>query len=437
METSTLAADRDRLHAVATRKVIFRLLPMMVAIYFLSFLDRTNIGMAKMALRSQLGIGPAAYGLGAGIFFWGYALLEIPSNLIGHKVGPRRWMARIAVTWGAIASCMMFVQGEWSFYILRLLLGIAEAGLFPLLMYITTLWLAQKDRAVAVGWIYIAPAAGLMIGNPIGGLLLQLHGLAGLQGWQWLFLLEGIPTVLLGFAIWFVFPDRPTTASWLTKPQAEILEERAVGEAPQSLNWVSALTSPITVLMGIIYFLNQVGFVGLYFFVPSIVSQMHASSPFVVGLMASTVGIGFLLGVLTLPWIQRLFKGECLFVGILTACNVVASALYILTPQPSLRLLLLVVNGYFAGGILPIYWSVAMKRLTGIRAAAGLAAINTIGLIGGFVGPYLFGLVEAHTGKSASGFAIILITAIMGLALVPFLAKAVHSEDARAATNRA
>jgi MFS family permease len=333
---------------------------------------------------------------------------------------------------------MMFVQGDWSFYIIRLMLGVAEAGLFPLLMYVTTLWFAQEDRAVAVGWIYIAPSAGLMIGNPIGGALLQLHGLGGLQGWQWMFLLEGLPTVILGIILWFVFPDRPTTASWLTKEEAEVLEERAAGEqvhAP-SKEWLPALTSPITLLMGIIYFLNQIGFVGLYFFVPSMVSQMRVSSPLMVGLMASTVGIGFLLGVLTLPWIKRVVKGDCLFLGILTACEVVASGLYILVPQPSVHLLLFVVNGYFAGGILPIYWHVAMKRLSGIQAAAGLACINTIGLVGGFVGPYLFGLVEAHTGRSASGFSIILITAILGLALIPALAKAIRSDDSRAAVAR-
>jgi MFS family permease len=419
---------------------MFRLIPLMVAIYFLSFLDRTNIGMAKMALLKELGIGPAAYGLGAGIFFWGYALLEVPSNLIGHKVGPRRWMARIAVTWGTISACMMFVQGEWSFYTLRLMLGIAEAGLFPLLMYVTTLWFAQKDRAVAVGWIYIAPAAGLMIGSPIGGLLLQLNGLGGLQGWQWMFLLEGIPTVMLAIILWFIFPDRPTAAAWLTKEEAQVLEERAVGEqvhAPRSKEWLPALTSPTTLMMGIIYFLNQIGFVGLYYFVPSMVSQMRVSSPLMVGLMASTVGIGFLLGVLTLPWIKRLVKGDVLFLGILTACEVVASGLYILLPQPSVHLLLFVVNGYFAGGILPIYWHVAMRRLTGIQAAAGLACINTIGLMGAFVGPYLFGLVEARTGSSASGFYIIVITAFLGLTLIPALAKAIRSADARAAATRA
>jgi MFS family permease len=275
MEREALSTDMetDKIHQTATQKVMYRLVPLMCLIYFLSFIDRTNVALAKSYLQTDLGISPAAYGLGAGIFFLGYALLEVPSNLLAHKVGPRRWIARIAVTWGALSAAMMFIQGEWSFYIFRLLLGIAEAGLFPALMYVTTLWFAQKDRSVAVGWIYTAPALGLVVGNPLGGALIQLDGMGGLHGWQWMFLLEGIPTVVFGVVLWFIFPDRPSDTSWLTKREAEVLEERAGGEQSQhshgpSKEWLPALKRRSTILMGIIYFLNQVGFVGLYFFVP-------------------------------------------------------------------------------------------------------------------------------------------------------------------------
>jgi MFS family permease len=160
-----LSADTDEIQRTATQKVMQRLLPLMCSIYFLSFLDRTNVALAKAPFQTDLGIGPAAYGFGAGIFFLGYALLEIPSNLMAHSIGPRRWIARIAVTWGAVSAAMMFVHGEWSFYVLRLLLGIAEAGLFPALMYVTTLWFAQKDRSVAVGWIYTAPAIAELVNS--------------------------------------------------------------------------------------------------------------------------------------------------------------------------------------------------------------------------------------------------------------------------------
>src|SRR5471030_1885848 len=169
----------NALHRIATHKAMLRLIPLMCAIYFMSYLDRTNVSLAKARLAADLGISAAAYGLGAGIFFIGYALLEVPSNLVAHRVGPRRWIARIAVTWGALSAAMMFVQGEYSFYTIRVLLGIAEAGLFPALMYMVTLWFAPKYRSIAVGWIYTAPALALVIGNPIGGAFMQMDGIAG------------------------------------------------------------------------------------------------------------------------------------------------------------------------------------------------------------------------------------------------------------------
>jgi MFS family permease len=187
--------------------------------------------------------------------------------------------------------------------------------------------------------------------------------------------------------------------------------------------------------MGVIYFLNQVGFVGLYFFVPSMVQQMQASSPFVVGLLSSTVGIGFLLGVLILPRVHRRVSGDCFFLGIVTAALALSSALFMLTSLPTVQLLLFVTTAFCAGGILPIYWAVAMKNLHGIQAAAGLAFINTIGLMGGFVGPYLFGLIEKQTGSSASGFGIILASALLGLILIPALAKAIQSETQQKSLN--
>ncbi|ACA19850.1 major facilitator superfamily MFS_1 [Methylobacterium sp. 4-46] len=430
--TSTTTADETL--RVATAKVMRHLLPMMVFIYFLSFIDRTNVALAKSAFQTDLGITPAMYGFGAGIFFWGYALLEVPSNLLAHRVGPRRWIARIAVTWGALSAAMMFVQGEWSFYAFRLLLGVAEAGLFPALMYVTTLWFAQRDRAVAVGWIYTAPAMGLTIGNPLGGALMQLDGLGGLHGWQWMFLLEGVPTVIFGIVLWFIFPDRPRDARWLTPAEAAALESNASGEtvhqshAP-SKEWISAIKRPSTIVIALIYLFNQIGFVGLYFFVPSMVQQMQANTPLMIGLLSSTVGIGFLLGVLILPRVKRFFTGDMLFLGLITAGLLASSILFLLTTLPAIQLVLFTTTAFFAGGILPIFWSVAMKRLHGIQAAAGLAFINTIGLIGGFIGPYIFGLVEKETGRSASGFAVIALTSVLGLVLIPILAKFLQSES--------
>jgi MFS family permease len=438
MTTRNTGDSGSALHRIATRKAMLRLIPLMCAIYFMSYLDRTNVSLAKARLAADLGISAAAYGLGAGIFFLGYALLEVPSNLAAHRFGPRRWIARIAVTWGALSASMMFVQGEWSFYTVRVLLGIAEAGLFPALMYMVTLWFAPKDRSIAVGWIYTAPALALVIGNPIGGAFMQMDGIAGLHGWQWLFLLEGLPTIVVGVILWFKLPEKPSDAQWLSKDEARALETRAVPDAAHagifSEDWVAALKRPATVLIGLIYFLNQVALVGLVFFTPAMIQQMHVKSPLMIGVLSSSVGIGFLLGVLVLPRIHRRVTNDCIYLGVLTAGLVVSAIMFISSTLMEIQLALFVVTAFFAGGVLPLYWAIAMKRLHGIQAAAGLAFINTIGLIGGFVGPYLFGLAETASGKSASGFSIVVGASILGLILVPLLARAIQSEDRAAST---
>ncbi|MBZ9784652.1 MFS transporter [Pseudomonas sp. REP124] len=429
----TIMLSTAETHWLATRRAMTRLIPLMCAIYFMSYLDRTNVALAKAALNADLGISAAAYGLGAGIFFLGYALLEVPSNLLAHRIGPRRWIARIAVTWGTLSSAMMFVQGEWSFYLLRVLLGIAEAGLFPALMYMVTLWFAPKDRAIAIGWIYLAPALALVMGNPIGGALMKMDGIGGLHGWQWMFLLEGLPSIIVGVILWFKLPERPRDARWLTKAEADSLEAHALlpGHADSheySGHWGKALKRPTTILIGLIYFLNQVAFVGLVFFTPSIIQQMQITSPLTVGLLSSSVGFGFLVGVLVLPRIHRKIARDCYCLGLFTVGLIASSLAFTLISDAAVRIALFTATAFFAGGVLPIYWAIAMKRLQGIQAAAGLAFINTIGLLGGFAGPYLFGLVENATGLSSSGFYVIVSAAVLGLLLVPLLARAIDNE---------
>ncbi|MDH0746809.1 MFS transporter [Pseudomonas sp. GD03842] len=436
--TASLPAAQT--HALATRRAMVRLIPLMCAIYFMSYLDRTNVALAKAALDADLGISAAAFGLGAGIFFIGYALLEVPSNLLAHRIGPRRWIARIAVTWGALSSAMMWVQGEASFYVLRVLLGIAEAGLFPALMYMVTLWFAPKDRGIVIGWIYLAPALALVIGNPIGGALMRMDGIGGLHGWQWMFLLEGLPSIAVGVLLWFKLPERPSDARWLTAAQAESLQAHALlpgHAAPHQYagHWVSALTRPTTVLIGLIYFLNQVAFVGLVFFTPSIIQQMHITSPLTVGLLSSSVGFGFLAGVLSLPRIHRKLDRDADCLALFTLGLIASAVAFTLIGDAALRIALFTATSFFAGGVLPIYWAIAMKRLQGIEAAAGLAFINTLGLLGGFVGPFLFGLAEKASGLSSSGFMVIVAAAVLGLGLVPLLNRAMTAEGRRSPTD--
>jgi sugar phosphate permease len=443
MNQPQAAAGRDALHAVASRKAVLRLLPLLCLAYFMAFVDRTNVGLAKSSLETDVGIEAAAYGLGAGVFFLSYALLEVPSNLIMHRVGPRAWITRIALTWGALTAAMMLVQGETSFYVIRFLLGAAEAGLFPALMYIITLWFAQHQRATMVGLLYLAVCAGLMLGGPLGGALMELAGSGGLRGWQWMFLIEGAFTILIGFAVWRWLPDKPSDARWLTADEAAVLEERAaVSTAPAHTtlrgNVKVAFGRPFILALATVYFANQVASVAIQYNFPSIVESIDITRPFLVGLVSGSVGLGALLGVLVIPAVQRRVRDEVrviVFCSLGTAATAVA---YVLATGPVLRISLIVLAMFFLIGVLPIYWSVATARMSGLMAAAGLAFINTIGLLGGFLGPYLYGWAEGTWGAGTSAWIVLVGFSVLGVALIPVLHRTVRSEDrasqARAAT---
>ena len=432
MTSPTTASDR--LHARATKKAFVRLVPLLMAAYFMAFVDRTNVGLAKTSLELDAGIDAAAYGLGAGLFFITYAALEVPSNLVLHKVGAKVWISRIAVTWGLITMAMMFVSSPTVFYVLRLLLGAAEAGLYPGIMYLITTWFAQKDRATVVGLILTASSVAFIVANPIGGALMKLDGIGGLHGWQWLFVLEGIPTVLLGVFIFFVLPNSPAKATWLDADEAAELTRRAVGEEPEESRpgaiIRNAMSKPFLLTIAAIYFMNQIATYGVIFFVPSIVEAMDVTDSFMIGLISGVVGIGAVVGVLVVPRILRRRPGsEVPLIGITTAAAIVFALVFISVDNPVAKMVILSVTMLFIVGVQPLYWSVLMARLGGVAAAAGLAFVNTIGLTGGFVGPYAFGLTEEATGSPSSGLWVLVAATALGLVLVPLLGKMLVRHD--------
>ncbi|WP_211352477.1 MFS transporter [Nocardioides albertanoniae] len=424
----------DVRHAAASHKAAVRLLPILCLIYFMAFIDRTNVGLAKTSLEADVGIGAAAYGLGAGIFFISYALLEVPSNLVMHRVGPRAWITRIALTWGALCACMMFVQGPTSFYVVRFLLGAAEAGLFPALMYVVTLWFAQSQRASVVGVIYLAPCAAMILGNPFGGALMELGGSRGLFGWQWMFLVEGLLTIVVAFVVWFGLPNRPTDARWLDSDEARLLSERAAvhstaGHTTLRGNIRVAFARPFIIALAIVYLVNQFSSVAIQYNFPSIVESIDVEGSFMIGLISGSVGIGALGGVLFIPWLQRQLRNEVLVITICSAATALTAVMYALSSNEAVRLGLIVVAMFFLIGILPIYWSLAMAHMSGLMAAAGLAFINTIGLLGGFAGPYLYGAVEAGAGGDAAVFVLLVGFSVLGVLLIPWLAHTVRRES--------
>ncbi|MZD06065.1 MFS transporter [Streptomyces sp. SID5785] len=424
----------DTVHATATRRAMWRLLPLLGLAYFMSYVDRTNIALAKTRLEADIGVGAAAYGLGAGIFFVSYALLEVPSNMVLYRVGARTWIARIAVSWGLVSAAMMFVQGEVSFYVLRFVLGAAEAGLYPALMFTVTLWFAQRHRVPVVGLVYTAPALATILGAPAGGGLMGLDGAAGLKGWQWMFLVEGLITVVVGLVVWRVLPSRPEDARWLTPEQAAALTEQAAADAhpsPHRLrgNLRQAFARPVVLALAATYFVNQLVSSAVGFNLPSIVEDLGVSGSMNIGLVTGSMGVGILAGVLFFPWLRgRIGQDTALIVGCALAGTAVLGG-FLAVDAAGARFALLFGANFFLMGTLPLFWSVAMSRMSGLMAAVGLAFINTVGLLGGFVGPLVFGLVEDRSDTTDGPFVLVVIAGLLGTLLAGVLKWIVDRED--------
>nr|BFD40260.1 MFS transporter [Pseudomonas sp. FFPRI_1] len=422
MNTASTTAPRDQ-HQL-TRLMFLKLMPLLIAAYVLSFLDRTNIALAKHQLDVDLGISAAAYGLGAGLFFLTYALSEVPSNLIMHKVGARFWIARIMVTWGLISAAMAFVQGETSFYVLRLLLGIAEAGLFPGVMLYLTYWFDQQQRARATGYFLLGVCLANIIGGPLGAALMKMDGLLGWHGWQWMFLLEGLPAVFFAWVVWRRLPDRPSHAPWLTAEEAQAIEQRLAREADEGAGQAGhsfrQCFTPQILLAIFVYFCHQITLYTVIFFLPSIISKYGALSLMSVGLLTSLPWLAAALGAISLPRLatdpQR--ARRLLVSGLL----VMAAGLLIAAfSGPVLSLLGFCVAALMFFVVQSIIFLYPASRLKGAALAGGLGFVNSCGLLGGFVGPSVMGVIEMSTGDAMNGLKVIalvlLIAAVAALRL--------------------
>lgn len=413
----------ERLYASATKKVWIRLIPVLMFAYVLNFLDRTNIALAKTRLDVDLGISAAAFGLGAGIFFLAYCVLEIPSNLMLHKFGARRWISRIVISWGAISTLTMFVQGETSFYIMRFLLGVAEAGFYPGMLFYFTLWFASRDRAVAVGMLLVAPQVATIFGSPLGGALMQLDGIAGLHGWQWMLLLEGLPTVAFGFFLWFYLPDGPKDARWLSDDEKHaVIAKTEPDTAQHSVRaaLASVFSSGVLLSIGVIYFVTQLCVYGITFFMPSIVESFGVSGSLAIGAISGLPAVGALIGVLVYPRLFRAYGKPLVFVAVAMTGAAISTFLAANLGATG-SLLMLAVMQFFVTGTAPVLWALAMSRMSGVQSAAGLAMINSIGLLGGFFGPNLFGMAEARTGDPAAAIILLTVAAVLALGVVGIL----------------
>jgi ACS family tartrate transporter-like MFS transporter len=394
----------DELERSTMRRVSLRLLPLLFVLYVAAFLDRTNVGLAALQMNQDIGLSSAAYGFGAGVFFIGYGLFEVPSNLFLARVGARRWIARIAISWGIIACAMMFVRGPTSFYILRFLLGAAEAGCFPGIVYYLSQWFPERQRASAMSRFMVSiPLAGA-IGGPIGGALLSLDGYLGLAGWQWLFLAEGLPSVLLGVAVLFLLTDRPEQAQWLPAAEQTWLTEKLESErvarvGVSEASVVKALTSPMVWWLSILYLLAIAAELGPIFFGPALVADALHIGGMQVGLVMGAIGLAGIAGMLvngTLSDRKRERIAHAALPMLLMAAGFAVSAV---AQQGVMVVVGLAVISFSVNAFLPVFWCLPAALLSGSAAAGGIALINSIGNFGGFFAPNIVGLGKTMTGS--------------------------------------
>lgn len=411
---------------VLNRVIFARLMPLLIAAYILAFLDRSNIGMAKERLEIDLGISATAYGVGAGLFFLTYAVCEIPSNMIMHKVGARWWIMRIMITWGLISAAMMFVQGEWSFYILRMLLGIAEAGLFPGVMYYLTKWFTVKDRAKANGMFLLGVSIANIIGAPIGGVLLTMDGFLGLHGWQWMFLIEGVPACFLALLVWKFLPDSPRQAKFLSPEEAEWLEttiddeEQAGASGASNHRLADIVRDPQILLVVGIYFGHQLAVYALNFFLPSIIGSWGEMGSIQIGLLTAIPWVFSAVGALLLPRFAKTASASK-NIALGSMIGIIVGFIIGALGGPVLGLIGFCLAAFNFFALQPILFTYPATRLSGVGLAAGLALVNTVGLLGGFLGPYIMGLMEDLTGSGVSGLWLIVAVCVIGALLIPFL----------------
>ena len=420
----------NALESRTMRKVTWRLVPFLMACYFIAYLDRVNVAFAGPSMMQDLGLTAAAFGGAAGIFFIAYFFFEVPSNLAMNKFGARVWISRIMVTWGVISGAQAFVTGEVSFYVIRLLLGIAEAGFFPGIIFYMTLWFPAAYRARIIGLFMFAIPVSTVIGSPISGFILDLHGALGLQGWQWIFLIEALPAIIMAVGVLVYLTNRPAEADWLTDEektwlQGRLDDERQTREAHFKKDWFRSAFNMRVMALGLVYMATNIPQYGLSFFLPQIIKEFGVSdikAGFIATLPYLAGGLGMII------WSRNSDRtGErvwhCIIPFIAMIIGLGAAAL---ADSLLLKMALLCVAAWGFFSVLPVFWTLPTSFLSGAGAAAGIAAVNSIGNLGGYIGPQIFGLLKTTTETDSAGLAFLAAVAAAGGLLVWLLG---HNPD--------
>lgn len=405
------------------RRVTWRLVPLLGLIYMIAYIDRQNIAYAKLQMVDALGLSESAYGLGAGLFFLGYFLFEVPSNLLLERVGARVWFARIMASWGIVTVLLAFVQSETSFYLLRFLLGLCEAGFFPGVLYVLTLWFPQAHRARAVGIFMLSSAVANAVGGAIGGLLLDQDGTLGLAGWQWVFIATGIPAILLAPATLFLLPRGPEHASWLSIDEkawlADAIAESAEGVTKEGNAW-RTLADPRVLLLCLVYIGYPLAAYGLSYWLPTIVKGFGVSNT-VNGLLNIIPWTLVAIALWGVPRHAARYSNQTWHAAGPALLGAVFLVLSVVVPGavPKFIMLSLAAAAIFAGQ--PVFWTLPPRFLTGARAAAGFAAINSVGNLGGLIAQTTVPAIHDSTGSNLAPMlflAVCLAAAGIGVLLI-------------------
>jgi sugar phosphate permease len=408
-------------------KISWRLIPYIFVLYLLAYLDRVNVGFAAVEMKHDLLLSNTVYGTGAGIFFLGSSLFDLPSNLLLNKVGPRLWIARIMITWGLIATGMMFVRGPHTFYVMRFFLGVSEAGFFPGMILYLTYWFPSRERARAVAKFMTATSIAGVVGGPLSSALLKLDGRGGLHGWQWLFLVEGVPTILFGISVLLLLKDHPDDAAWLTEPEkkwldAELERDRSEGGATANHHLLDAFKLPMVWVLAGIFFLDQIGVYTVNLWMPLVLSSfLHAggdpAGASIVDRYATVPYIAAAIFTVLVGWNSDR-TGERR--GHIAACLLLSalgfgSAAYAHSLVTALCAMSLAAMGYWS--LMGPFWALPTRVLGGQAAAGGVAIITIVGGLGGFSGPYMTGRLRDLTHSYTAGLLVIGAAAVAGAGL--------------------
>jgi ACS family tartrate transporter-like MFS transporter len=432
--------DQEQAKQRAIVKSARRLLPFLCLCYIVNFLDRVNVGFASLAMNEDLGFSPSVFGAGAGIFFAGYILFEMPSNLALHRFGARIWIARIMISWGLVATAMALVHNEGSFYALRLLLGIAEAGFFPGIILYLTYWFPARERARIVSLFMAAVPLATVFGGPLSGALLEMHGLLGLKGWQWLFIIEGLPAVVLGVVVLFFLDDRPDAARWLSEAERQALSATLAAEAnvTREIGYAGlgqALTRPRVLTLGLLYFCIVVGLYGIGFWMPQVI-QTFGLRPLEIGFLTVVPSLVAALGMVL--WGARSDRtGERIWhISLPLMLGGAAFAWSAFTSPLGLTMVALTLATLGIYAAIGTFWSLPTAILTGAGAAAGIALVNSIGNLAGLVSPAIVGVIRQATDSFTAALLFLAGALLLGAVIALLFgqaqrARAVASPSAR------